>query len=101
MTTQQESEDSEPENTALSPDLDSSRLNSPAESGASSRATWPMDKEDEFLQLWQRHECLYNMSGDKFYDRIEKERKWAEIARALDLPGESLFVYIFRKTDDV
>ncbi|TKS90226.1 hypothetical protein D9C73_024357 [Collichthys lucidus] len=90
LTTQQESEDSEPENTALSPDLDSGRLNSPAESGASSRATWPMDKEDEFLELWQRHECLYNMSGDRFYDRIEKEKKWAEIARALDLPVEDV-----------
>lgn len=49
-----------------------------------------MEKEDRFLELWQQHECLYNLSADKFYDKMEREKKWAEIAALLELPGEKV-----------
>ncbi|XP_051272769.1 uncharacterized protein wu:fb74b10 [Dicentrarchus labrax] len=90
LTTQQDSDDSEPDNTAFSPDLDSGRSRSPAENAAAVRTTWSVEKEDRFLELWQQHECLYNLTGDRFYDRIEREKKWSEIATALELPVEDV-----------
>lgn len=89
LTTQQDSDDTEPEDTTLSTDLDSGRSHSPA--NGASRSTWSEEKESKFLELWQQHDCLYNMLADRFYDRAEKERKWAEIATVLELPGKCLF----------
>lgn len=83
LTTQQDSDDTEPEDTTLSTDLDSAN--------GASRSTWSEEKESKFLELWQQHDCLYNMLADRFYDRAEKERKWAEIATVLELPGKCLF----------
>ncbi|GAA6234925.1 uncharacterized protein LOC108885274 [Lates japonicus] len=87
---EQNSDDGDPESTALSLDLDSGRSHSPAESAANARTTWTVEKEDRFLELWQQHECLYNLSADKFYDKMEREKKWAEIAALLELPVEDV-----------
>lgn len=90
MTTQQDSDDIKPENTAFSLNLDSGRSHSPAEKYVVARTTWSVEKEDKFIELWQQHDCLYNVSSDRFYDRMEKEKKWCQIAAALNVSVEDV-----------
>ncbi|XP_042364129.1 uncharacterized protein wu:fb74b10 [Plectropomus leopardus] len=90
LTTQLESDGSNPENTTFSLDLDSGRSHSPADKVAIARTNWSVEKENKLLQLWQQHPCLYEFSADRFHDRLEREKKWTEIATTLDLPVEDV-----------
>ncbi|XP_033466660.2 uncharacterized protein LOC117246795 [Epinephelus lanceolatus] len=92
LNTQQNSEESNPEDTAFSLDLDSGRSHSPAEKATIVRTNWSIEKENRLLQLWQQHNCLYDLSADRFHDRLEREKRWAEIASALELPVEDVKV---------
>lgn len=92
LATQQDSDDSEPETTACFLDFDSSRSRSPAEKFPVVRTPWTVGKENKLLELWQEHECLYSLS-DKCHNKLEREKRWAEIAAALELPGEHVFVW--------
>ncbi len=44
--------------------------------------------EENVIELWQEHECLYDISTKMYYNRAEKEKRWTEIANALQQPGE-------------
>ncbi|XP_037611162.1 uncharacterized protein wu:fb74b10 [Sebastes umbrosus] len=89
LTPQQDSEDVKPEIPAIPLDPDSGRSSSPAESVPAVRTTWSVEKEDKFVELWQQHDCLYD-SADRYSDRLEREKKWSEIATALELPVQEV-----------
>ncbi|XP_029953718.1 uncharacterized protein LOC115393067 [Salarias fasciatus] len=86
-----ESDYSELDSAALSADHDSGASRSSfAENSLITRKRWTVGKENKLLELWEQHECLYNLSSDKFHNKIERERKWVEIASVLELPVEEV-----------
>lgn len=54
----------------------------------SSRKSWTQALEQNFIELWQEHECLYDVSHEMYHNRAEKEKRWTEITNALNQPGE-------------
>ncbi|KAF7200673.1 uncharacterized protein [Nothobranchius furzeri] len=51
---------------------------------------WTSEMEDQLVGLWQQRECLYKVSCRTYHNRNDKERSWAEIASALDIPVEEV-----------
>ncbi|XP_073731832.1 uncharacterized protein [Misgurnus anguillicaudatus] len=52
----------------------------------SSRKSWTQSLEQNLIELWQEHECLYDVSHEMYHNRAEKEKRWTEIANALNQP---------------
>lgn len=49
---------------------------------------WTVQKEERLVELWSEQECLCDVSSHLYHDRVEKEKKWTEIAAALEIPSE-------------
>ena len=49
---------------------------------------WTETLEDNLVDLWQEHECLYKVSAGSYRDRDKKRKSLEEIARALQLNGK-------------
>ncbi|XP_056116082.1 uncharacterized protein LOC130091946 [Rhinichthys klamathensis goyatoka] len=52
----------------------------------SSRKQWTQDLEQNLIELWQEHECLYDVGHEMYHNRSEKEKRWTEITNALKQP---------------
>ena len=52
------------------------------------RVRWTAEMEDCLIDLWQDHECLYNVSCKDYHNRYEKDKRWRQIASTLNIPGE-------------
>ncbi|KAM9310164.1 uncharacterized protein KZ484_026107 isoform 1-T1 [Pholidichthys leucotaenia] len=50
------------------------------------RPRWTIEKEDQLVELWRQHECLYNVSSKSYHNKAEKEKAWEQMAAALDVP---------------
>ncbi len=46
--------------------------------------------------MWQEHECLFDISNEMYHNRAEKEKRWTEIANALQQPGELTLNTVFK-----
>nr|XP_055049237.1 uncharacterized protein LOC129434331 [Misgurnus anguillicaudatus] len=57
---------------------------------AHQKVRWMSEMEDQLVDLWQHCECLYNVSCKEYHNRNDKERNWAEIAAALEIPVEEV-----------
>ncbi|XDV11462.1 hypothetical protein PO909_000400 [Leuciscus waleckii] len=55
-----------------------------------SRKQWTQDLEQNLIELWQEHECLYDVGHEMYHNRSEKEKKWTEITNALKQPVEDI-----------
>lgn len=53
-----------------------------------SRKAWTQGMEQKLIELWQKHECLYDVSHELYHNKAEKEEKWTEVANALQQPGK-------------
>lgn len=42
------------------------------------RKVWTQVMEQSFIELWQEHKCLYDVSHEMFHNRSEKEKRWTE-----------------------
>ncbi len=47
--------------------------------------------EENIIELWQEHECLYNVTSKTYHNRSDKEKSWVSIAEALNLSGKLAF----------
>ncbi|CAM4575206.1 unnamed protein product [Leuciscus chuanchicus] len=54
---------------------------------APSRRKWTVDKEERLVELWAEQPCLFDVNCHSYHDRVEKEKKWTDIAEAIDMPG--------------
>lgn len=52
------------------------------------RFVWTQELEESLVELWQEHQCLFDVSDDLYHNRAEKEKRWTEIANSLQRPGE-------------
>ncbi|XDV47030.1 hypothetical protein PO909_016779 [Leuciscus waleckii] len=57
---------------------------------AHQKVRWTSEMEDQLVDMWQHRECLYKVSCKEYHNRNDKERKWAEIAAALEIPVEEV-----------
>ncbi|KAF4115304.1 hypothetical protein G5714_002793 [Onychostoma macrolepis] len=55
-----------------------------------SKKVWTEEMEEHLIELWQEHECLYDISTEMYHNRAEKEKRWTEIANALQQPVEDV-----------
>ncbi|TDH13772.1 hypothetical protein EPR50_G00036380 [Perca flavescens] len=53
------------------------------------RVRWTTELEERIVEMWQQHECLFNVSSKQYHNRDDKEKSWGEIAADFDLPGAS------------
>lgn len=51
------------------------------------RVQWTSEMEERLVELWQEHECIYNVSSKNYHNRFEKENCWIVIANALGQQG--------------
>lgn len=63
----------------------------------SSRKQWTQDLEQNLIELWQEHECLYDVGHEMYHNRSEKEKRWTEITDALKQPGEQNVIFTLSK----
>lgn len=56
----------------------------------SSRVRWTAELEDILVDLWQDHECLYNVSSKNDHNHYDKDKSWGEIAAVLSIPVEEV-----------
>ncbi len=35
--------------------------------------------EENLIELWQEHECLYDISNEMYHNLAEKEKRWTEM----------------------
>ncbi|XP_061567664.1 uncharacterized protein wu:fb74b10 [Cololabis saira] len=54
------------------------------------RRAWTQGMEQRLIELWQTHECLYDVSHDLYHNKAEKEHRWAEVADALQQSVEEV-----------
>ena len=52
------------------------------------RILWTPAMEERLVQLWQEHQCLFNISCKNYHNRLAKEKSWNAIAQALGHQGE-------------
>uniref|UniRef100_A0A1A8JEE4 MADF domain-containing protein n=3 Tax=Nothobranchius TaxID=28779 RepID=A0A1A8JEE4_NOTKU len=57
---------------------------------AQQRGRWSSEMEERLVGMWQQRECLYNVSCKAYHNRNDRERSWAELATALDMPVEEV-----------
>jgi len=50
--------------------------------------SWTRQAEERLIELWQESACLYDISDADYHNREEKDRRWREVADALQMPGE-------------
>lgn len=55
-----------------------------------SAKAWSPEAERALVQLWQQSACLYDLSAADYHNREEKERRWREVAEALQMPSEAV-----------
>lgn len=63
------------------------------------RVRWTSEMEDILVDLWQDHECLYNVSCRNYHIRTEKDRSWRDIAAALSVPGNFEMQHVAQALD--
>lgn len=51
---------------------------------------WTQALEQNLIELWQQHECLYDVANEMYHNRAEKEKRWTEVASALQQPVEEV-----------
>ncbi|KAM6904503.1 uncharacterized protein FYW49_014592 [Xenentodon cancila] len=54
------------------------------------RKAWTQGMEQKLIELWQKHECLYDVSHELYHNKAEKESRWTEVADALQQPVEEV-----------
>ncbi len=54
---------------------------------------WSSAMEEKLINLWQEHECLYNVNDNSYHNRTDKEKSWAAIATELNQPRKYWFVH--------
>ncbi|XP_073722073.1 CUB and sushi domain-containing protein 3-like [Misgurnus anguillicaudatus] len=47
---------------------------------ARSRRKWTVDKEERIDERWAEQPCLFDVTCHSYHDRVEKEKKWSDIA---------------------
>ncbi len=61
-----------------------------------SKKVWTEEMEENLIEMWQEHECLFDISNEMYHNRAEKEKRWTEIANALQQPGELTLNTVFK-----
>ncbi|XP_016355152.1 uncharacterized protein LOC107698613 isoform X2 [Sinocyclocheilus anshuiensis] len=51
------------------------------------RTRWTSEMEEQLVEMWQQHDCLFNVSSKLYHNRSDKEKSWGEIASLLNVPG--------------
>ncbi|KTG01486.1 hypothetical protein cypCar_00016772 [Cyprinus carpio] len=51
---------------------------------------WTPEAEETLIELWQESACLYDISSADYHNREEKDRRWREVADALQMPAEAV-----------
>ncbi|XP_043086130.1 uncharacterized protein wu:fb74b10 [Puntigrus tetrazona] len=52
--------------------------------------SWTPEAEETLIELWQESACLYDISSADYHNREEKDRRWREVADALQMPTEAV-----------
>ncbi|KAK7132819.1 hypothetical protein R3I93_019151 [Phoxinus phoxinus] len=52
--------------------------------------SWTRQAEETLIELWQESACLYDISDADYHNREEKDRRWKEVADALQMPAEAV-----------
>ena len=50
---------------------------------------WTTEKITELIDLFEAHPCLYNVKDDSYHDRDKRKKATEDIAKALEITGES------------
>ncbi|XP_016295371.1 uncharacterized protein LOC107653215 [Sinocyclocheilus anshuiensis] len=48
---------------------------------------WTPEAEETLIELWQESACLYDISSADYHNREEKDKRWKEVADALQMPA--------------
>ncbi|KAL1249330.1 hypothetical protein QQF64_020335 [Cirrhinus molitorella] len=51
---------------------------------------WTPEAEETLIELWQESACLYDISSADYHNREEKDKRWKEVADALQMPAEAV-----------
>ncbi|XP_062239063.1 uncharacterized protein wu:fb74b10 [Platichthys flesus] len=54
------------------------------------RAIWGQETEHSLIEIWQEHQCLFDVSSSQYHNRVEKEKAWREIAKCLQQPVQEV-----------
>ncbi|XP_016373045.1 uncharacterized protein LOC107712335 [Sinocyclocheilus rhinocerous] len=54
------------------------------------RTRWTSEMEEQLVEMWQQHDCLFNVSSKLYHNRSDKEKSWGEIASVLNVPVEDV-----------